>query len=102
LRNLSLFPIDINKADKMMLARVPGIGLKSVNKIVAARRFRKLGWDHLRKIGIATNRAKYFLICESKQYEKRDLQSHQIKAMILQESKSKYQKFYNDQLSLFT
>jgi predicted DNA-binding helix-hairpin-helix protein len=40
------FPIDVNVADKHMLLRVPGIVLKSVAKIIAARRFSKLNWDH--------------------------------------------------------
>ena len=57
LRNLDQFPVDVNKADKHVLARVPGLGIKSVGKIIHARRFRKLSWDHLKKIGVALNRA---------------------------------------------
>jgi predicted DNA-binding helix-hairpin-helix protein len=28
LRNMQLFPVDVNRADKWMLARIPGIGMK--------------------------------------------------------------------------
>ena len=75
--------------------------MKSVYKILNARRFRKLNWDHLKKIGIALNRAQYFLVCDSNQFEKRDLTSEKIKGLILQNSTSKYQKSLSSQLSLF-
>ena len=101
LRNLHLFPIDINKADKILLARVPGLGMKSVGKILNARKFRKLNWDHLKKIGIALNRAKYFLVCDSRHWERRDLQAAQIKGLILQNSQGKFRGNYSSQLSLF-
>ena len=101
LRNRELFPLDINKADKMLLARVPGIGLKSVYKIIEARKCRKLNWEHLKKIGIAYNRARYFITCDSNTFEKRDLSSLQIKGLILQNSNSKFRKDYSSQLSLF-
>ncbi|WP_442846703.1 putative DNA modification/repair radical SAM protein [Leeuwenhoekiella sp. H156] len=101
LRNLQHFPVDVNKADKRMLARIPGLGMKSVYKIINARRYRKLNWEHLKAIGIAMNRAKYFMVCDSKDWERRDLEPQRIKSMILQSSQSKYQKMYNQQLQLF-
>ncbi|MBP2832446.1 putative DNA modification/repair radical SAM protein [Aquimarina sp. U1-2] len=102
LRNLDLFPIDINKADKRMIARVPGIGLKSVHKIVQARTFRKLDWSHLKAIGIALNRAQYFIICNSKDFYKKDHSETILKRLILKTSNSKYKKHFNQQLSLFS
>ncbi|AEG99925.1 putative DNA modification/repair radical SAM protein [Lacinutrix sp. 5H-3-7-4] len=101
LRNLHEFPIDINKADKRMLARIPGLGIKSVYKILNARRYRKLNWEHLKAIGVALNRAKYFIICASNEYEKRDLTASKIKGLIQQNSKSKYTKTLSNQLNLF-
>lgn len=101
LRNMHLFPVDVNIADKRMLARIPGLGMKSVYKILNARKYRKLNWEHLKTIGVALNRARYFMICDSKTWEKRDLEPHRIKSLILQSSQSKYQKMYNDQLRLF-
>ncbi|OIQ22677.1 putative DNA modification/repair radical SAM protein [Lacinutrix sp. MedPE-SW] len=101
LRNLHEFPIDINKADKRMLARIPGLGMKSVYKILNARRYRNLNWEHLKAIGVALNRAKYFIICASNEYEKRDLTAEKIKGLILQNSKSKYTSTLSNQLNLF-
>ncbi len=102
LRNRTLFPLDINLADKQLIARVPGIGMKSVHKITEARKYRKLNWEHLKKIGVALNRAKYFITCGSPEWEKRDLSSERVKGLILQNSVSKFRKDYGTQLSLFS
>ncbi|WP_345952371.1 putative DNA modification/repair radical SAM protein [Mucilaginibacter sp. PAMB04168] len=101
LRNLHVFPIDINKADLQLILRVPGIGLQSAHKIVSARLFGRLNWDQLKKIGVALNRAKYFITCHSPQFEKRDLTGTAIKQYILSQSQSKYLKNSVTQLNLF-
>jgi putative DNA modification/repair radical SAM protein len=64
LRNLELFPIDINSADYFQILRVPGIGVKSAKKIIYARKFTKLREEHLKKIGIVWKRAQYFITCQ--------------------------------------
>lgn len=63
LRNLHLFPIDVNTADLHQLLRIPGVGVKSAKKIVAGRRFTKLREEHLKKIGVVWRRAKFFINC---------------------------------------
>ena len=40
LKHRAVFPVDVNRADREMLLRVPGLGAKTVDKIVAARRVR--------------------------------------------------------------
>lgn len=101
IRNMQLFPIDINKADLQMILRVPGIGIQSANKIVAARRFRRLNWENIKALGVAINRAKYFITCNSNIFEKKDLVGTSIKQFILAESQRKYLKKIQPQLSLF-
>lgn len=101
LRNLHEFPVDVNTADKRMLARIPGLGMKSVAKIIYARRYRNLNWENLKSIGVALNRARYFMICDSNDFERRDLTGSQIKSFILQNSTSKYTKTLSSQLNLF-
>jgi putative DNA modification/repair radical SAM protein len=101
LRNRHLFPVDVNRADKQMLLRIPGVGLKSVNKILQARKFRRLNMEHLKRIGIALNRAKYFLNADAGAYEIPDRSSENLKQLILKESESKYRKQLSPQLSLF-
>ncbi|APQ19420.1 putative DNA modification/repair radical SAM protein [Maribacter hydrothermalis] len=101
LRNLNYFPVDINKVDAHMLARIPGIGMDSVRKIISGRKYRNLNWSHLKKMGIALNRAKYFIICNSNDWERRDLDAPKIRSMILQSQNGKFKNQYNNQLSLF-
>lgn len=101
LRNLDQFPIDINKADMRMLLRVPGLGTKSVYKIMHARKYRKLNWENLKAIGASLNRAKYFIVCDSRSYESKDRTSAQIKGLILSNSSSKFSASISQQLNLF-
>lgn len=101
LRNMHKFPVDVNKADKTMLARIPGIGMKSVYKILSARRFRRLDWDNLKAIGIALNRAQYFMTCHSRSYYASDDAPAVVKEKILKVSRSKFRSTYSNQLSLF-
>ena len=101
LQNTNQFPIDINKADLHLILRVPGIGLQSANKIVAARKFQRLNWENLKKLGVAINRAKYFIICNSREFERKILSGQQIKQYILASSQSKYVKNTTTQLQLF-
>ncbi len=63
LRHPAMFPIDVNKADYAMILRIPGVGIKSANKIIAARRFGRLRYEHLQGFGVVMKRAKYFLTC---------------------------------------
>lgn len=63
------FPVEINKAPYEMLLRVPGIGVKSAQKIVTARRQAKLDYPDLRKLGVVLKRANYFILCLGKRAE---------------------------------
>lgn len=100
LRNLHLFPLDVNVADKQLLIRVPGIGIQSANKICAARKFSRITWDQLKKIGIVFNRSKYFIHTDN-HFEKKDWQPWQIKRFILSQGNSKYKSNFSTQVSLF-
>ncbi len=101
LRHLHLFPVDINTADYRLIVRVPGIGRQSARHIMAARKFGKLHVHQLQKIGIAYNRAQYFIYCADSYTSLRQLQAHEIKSMILNGGQSKYKSFHSAQLQLF-
>jgi putative DNA modification/repair radical SAM protein len=101
LRNLQYFPLDINVASYQMILRIPGIGVGSAKKIIQARKFGKLRIDQLQKIGVAYNRARYFIKCADTPYQLKDYQSTEIKSFILAESQSKYLKNDTNQLILF-
>ena len=68
LRNLQLFPVEINKAPYEILLRVPGIGKKSALKIVRARRLGSLSSDDLKQFRVVLKRARYFITCKGKYY----------------------------------
>ncbi len=97
LRNLHLFPVDVNAADYAMILRIPGLGVKSAKKIVAGRRFGPLSLEHLRQFGVALNRAKFFLVCTGWNGYRRDWDPLQIKRQIV----SSAARAGTGQLSLF-
>lgn len=66
LRHLELFPVEINRADYQILLRVPGVGVKSAQRIVRARRNGALRFEDLKKIGVVLKRALYFITCSGK------------------------------------
>ena len=63
LRHPETFPVNVNTADYEVLLRVPGIGVKSAQLIVASRRHGHLTSEHLKKIGVVMKRARYFVTC---------------------------------------
>lgn len=62
-RHLELFPMEVNKVSYEMLLRIPGIGVNSAKRIVAARRTARLDFSDLKKIGVVLKRALYFITC---------------------------------------
>ena len=66
LRHLEQFPVEINRAEYRNILRVPGIGVKSAQRIVRARRNGNLGFGDLKKIGVVLKRALYFITCNGK------------------------------------
>ena len=101
LRNLHEFPVDINTADYGRILRVPGIGVASAQKIVAARKFGRLDWYQLKKIGVAMNRVRHFVVCSRQDALLGDATAGAIRHRILSLGKSKYTPTYSPQLSLF-
>lgn len=68
LRNMQLFPVEINRAPLEMLLRVPGIGSRNAYKICEARKYAKLSFEDLVKMKIALKRAKHFITCDGKYF----------------------------------
>ena len=66
LRHLEQFPVEVNRADYASLLRVPGMGVKSARRIVAARRQGKLDFPDLKGMGVVLKRAVYFITCSGK------------------------------------
>lgn len=64
LNHLDFFPVEVNTADYWQLLRVPGIGMRSAQRIIDARRWSKLDHEGLKKIGVVLKRARYFITCK--------------------------------------
>ena len=103
LRNLHLFPIEINRASYELLLRVPGIGVKSARRIIAARRVGSLDYDDLKKMGAILKRARYFITCRGKYYGEKSMNEDTIKKSLLLNTTNKYLlSSQGEQLTLFS
>ncbi len=78
LRHLEYFPVEINRASYQTLLRVPGIGYKSAERIVKARRRNTLTFEDLRKIGVVLKRALYFITCSGRMMYRTKLEENYI------------------------
>jgi len=97
LRNLDLFPMEINTASYEELMRIPGIGHKSAKRIMHQRRFAAVRFDDLKKMGVVVKRAKYFLLCCGRYYGNRLFEPETIRNSLLQmESGLQLSMFDND------
>ncbi|MDS7597608.1 putative DNA modification/repair radical SAM protein [Agrobacterium tumefaciens] len=64
LGNRQTFPVDVNRADKELLLRVPGFGVKTVNSILSSRRFRRLRLEDLGRFGVSLKKVKAFVVAD--------------------------------------
>ena len=62
LKNRHRFPVDVNAADREMLLRVPGLGKRAVDKIIAARRHMRLRLEDIARLSAGLKRIRPFLI----------------------------------------
>jgi putative DNA modification/repair radical SAM protein len=58
------FPVDVNSAPREMLLRVPGLGVRSVDRIIASRRSGRLRLDDLARLTKSASRARDFLVAD--------------------------------------
>lgn len=82
IRNLHLFPVEVNKADISFLLRVPGIGPTSARRIVKSRKFAWLSFEDLKKMGVVLKRAKYFILCKGRYYGQVDMEQTKIRNIL--------------------
>ena len=100
LRNITEFPVVLQSASLETILRVPGIGVKSAYKIVQARKFQQLTLEHLKKMGVATNRAKYFIVVANYNKSLLHLDSLHLRNLIVGDTKSKFENPFSNQTSL--
>jgi len=62
LKNRGEFPVDVNAADRERLLRVPGLGVKAVDRILDVRRFKQLTLDDVRRLSRGLEKLKPFIV----------------------------------------
>ena len=62
LRNRHLFPIDLNRAEKLMLYRVPGLGVRNADRILGIRRYGTIRIQDLIRLRVSLKKALPFII----------------------------------------
>ena len=62
LANREQFPIDLNRAESNLIARIPGIGLRSAERIVQLRALKRVRYDDLVRLRCVMDKAKPFVV----------------------------------------
>lgn len=89
LSNMHFFPLEVNKASKEELIRVPGIGIRSAFKIINARRLKRLKLEDLTNLKISIKKAQYFILCDGVFQKSVPLYPESIKDILLKSLKIK-------------
>ncbi len=86
LRHLEHFPIDVNKASKETLIRIPGIGIRGALKILQARRFKTLHFDDLTRLKISLKKARYFIVAGNDFHRATPLYEDKLKIALIRQN----------------
>lgn len=95
------FPVEINRAPYEMLLRVPGIGVRSAQRIVKARRAGSLDFHALKKLGVVLKRAQFFITCKDKPLEGLKVSEHTLLRSLMSGQQLALQQPQVEQLTLF-
>ncbi len=93
LRHRALFPVDLNKAPRHLLLRVPGLGTKSVERILRVRRWHKLRLEDLLRLHLPMKKVLPFVTTADENPHNRTLERDDLAASLVVRPK---------QLDLFT
>lgn len=101
LRHIEEFPKEINTCSYYDLLKIPGIGLKSAQRIISSRKNFTIHLEDLKRMGVVLKRAKYFITCNGKYAINGELFNKKfIERNILLEEKN-IESMKNEQLRLF-
>lgn len=96
------FPVEINRVPYETLLRVPGIGVRSAQRIVKARRAGTLDFYALKKLGVVLKRAQFFITCKGKMLEGLKVGEHTLlRSLMSGQELSPFLQPQYEQLSLF-
>lgn len=64
LRDRGSFPVDLNKADRELMLRVPGLGVRGVDRLIGVRRYKRLTLDDVKRACRGVNKVKPFVVVD--------------------------------------
>ena len=76
LEHRDVFPLDLNRAEPAMIARIPGIGIRTTKRLVELRRQRRIRYEDLTRLRCVLAKAKPFIITSD--YHPRQAESSSI------------------------
>ncbi|WXL27683.1 putative DNA modification/repair radical SAM protein [Ectopseudomonas mendocina] len=82
LANREQFPVDLNRAEPAVMARIPGIGLRSVKRLVELRRERRIRYDDLIHLRCVLDKAKPFIVTSDYRPRTGEVSSHLLRAKL--------------------
>lgn len=82
LAHREFFPVDVNRAERETLLRVPGLGRDTVHKILLARRHRALRRTDLDRLRVAKRAAPFLLTVDDSSTASRLLDRERLKAQL--------------------
>ncbi|WP_309646239.1 putative DNA modification/repair radical SAM protein [Phenylobacterium sp.] len=64
LKNRGQFPVDLNRAERERMLRVPGLGVKSVDKMIGVRRYKRLTLEDVKRLTRGIAKVKPFIVTD--------------------------------------
>lgn len=61
LKHRQSFPVDVNRADRELLLRVPGLGIRAIDRILSARRHHRLRLDDVARLTASIDKVRPFI-----------------------------------------
>lgn len=83
LRNRHIFPVDLNRASRETLLRVPGLGVKTISKILKIRRWQSVRLSDLIALKASVKRAMPFIVCTAHSPVEAGYTSDKLRAMFV-------------------
>jgi putative DNA modification/repair radical SAM protein len=82
LRNREFFPVDLNRASREQLLRVPGLGVKTVKKLLQMRRWQKIRLEDLVALRVSVKKALPFVVCANHHPDVSEMESGRLRARL--------------------
>jgi putative DNA modification/repair radical SAM protein len=80
LRNRQVFPVDLNRAEKLLLYRVPGLGVRNADRILGIRRYGKIRVQDLIRLRVSLKKVLPFVITADHHPSPRELDHDKLRA----------------------